>query len=118
MAESCSHQDLARRRIGLLLWGAPWAVVVFGACAGDLTRAFLWAPSFTVMGIACVLNARRCGRLHCYVTGPLFLLAAVATALVAFDVVRVAPWWIMWGAVTGTLLAHLPEWVRGRYVQW
>lgn len=29
------------------------------------------------MGVGCVVNAKRCGRLHRYVTGPIFLLAAV-----------------------------------------
>jgi hypothetical protein len=28
------------------------------------------------MGIGCVVNAGRCQRLHCYLTGPLFLAAA------------------------------------------
>jgi len=28
------------------------------------------------MGVACLLNALRCGRTHCYVTGPFFLILA------------------------------------------
>ncbi len=117
MDESCVHQDLVRRRVGLLLWGVPWGIIVLGACVGGLTQILLWAPSFGAMSIACALNAARCGRLHCYITGPLFLLAAVATVLVALDVVPVAPQWIVWGALAGTVLAHVPEWIRGRYVR-
>jgi hypothetical protein len=29
------------------------------------------------MGVACIVNALRCGRVHCYLTGPFFLLMAV-----------------------------------------
>ena len=34
------------------------------------------------MGGACLANARRCGRTHCRVTGPFFLM--MAAAVVAF----------------------------------
>lgn len=40
-----------------------------------------WAIALTTMGIACTVNAVRCGRVHCYVTGPFFLLMALGTML-------------------------------------
>ena len=36
----------------------------------------VWPTVLTSMGVACFLNARRCGRIHCYFTGPLFLVLA------------------------------------------
>ena len=33
------------------------------------------------MGVACLLNARRCGRMRCHFTGPFFLAMAVASLL-------------------------------------
>ncbi len=33
------------------------------------------------MGTACIANAVRCGRLHCYITGPFFVAMAVVTLL-------------------------------------
>jgi hypothetical protein len=33
------------------------------------------------MGAACLLNARRCGRKHCFYTGPFFLLMTVPVLL-------------------------------------
>ena len=39
-----------------------------------------WPVAFTWMGIACVFNATRCGRMHCYFTGPFFLLLAAVSA--------------------------------------
>jgi hypothetical protein len=43
------------------------------------------------MGIGCLANAARCGRTHCYITAPLFLLAAGFVALSAFGVVSLHP---------------------------
>ena len=41
------------------------------------------------MGLGCLVNAARCGRLHCYVTGPLYLAAALYVVLSAFGLVVV-----------------------------
>lgn len=62
------------------MWRLPWLLVVIGALwpAG---RLWLWIPAFLVAGSACVANARRCGRRHCYATGPLYLGAAVFLVL-------------------------------------
>jgi hypothetical protein len=68
------------------------------------------------MGSACIANAARCGRLHCFITGPLFLLAALASLLASLDIVSLGWGWIGVGALGGTLLAHVPEWVWGRYL--
>ena len=34
-------------------------------------RGSVWVPSLGVAGAACFANAARCGRRHCFVTGPL-----------------------------------------------
>jgi hypothetical protein len=88
-----------------------------GAMLGPLPRTALWTPAFLVAGVACVANARRCGRLHCYFTGPLYLVAAVATLLVGVGWVPLGWSWIAAAAIGGTVLAYVPEWVRGRYVR-
>jgi drug/metabolite transporter superfamily protein YnfA len=67
------------------------------------------------MGLTCVLNARRCGRTHCYATGPVFLVASLLLALVAGGVLPHG--WvdgIGLGALVGTALALGFEWVLGR----
>ena len=33
-------------------------------------RTAIWTAALTVIGGACLSNAGRCGRIHCYVTGP------------------------------------------------
>ncbi len=63
--------------------------------------------------MACVVNAAHCGRVHCYVTGPLYLLAAIATLLAGMEFVPLRSSWIGGAVVGGTILAYVPEWVRG-----
>ena len=91
MAECCptnaNRNDLIANKAAWLLWYVPAAAVLVGSFWAR-GRVWLWIPSFLVMGGACLANASRCGRLHCYVTGPLYILAAVYVALFASDVVR------------------------------
>jgi hypothetical protein len=53
--------------------------------------AAIWVISFIWMGTGCVLNARRCHRLHCYISGPVFLLGAAALGLFAADLPAFGP---------------------------
>lgn len=114
-ARSCSDRDLVRTRAALLVWCAPAVLVVLGVFWAQ-ARAALWIPSLAVMGSACVFNASRCGRRHCHVTGPLFLLAALVTSLDALSVVHVGWPWILIPTLVGTALAYGLERLRGLYV--
>lgn len=117
MGASCSEKDLVAGRTYWLFWGVPLALVLAGTGTGASARAVLWTGAFLVMGSACVANAARCGRLHCFITGPLFLLAALASILVGLDVLALGWSWIGVGALGGTLVAYAVEWARGRYVR-
>lgn len=117
MTDICAANDLVGRRSGFLFWGVPVLVVLAGACAGPALRSVLWTPAFLIMGGACVYNARHCGRLHCFVTGPLYLAAAVASAAAGIGGGPASLWAAIGvGAVLGTVLAYVPEWIRGGYV--
>ena len=111
----CGERDMVRSRAALLIWCLPAAIVLLGAFWAD-ARAALWIPSLVLMGSACVLNARRCGRLHCHITGPVFLLAALATVLDAAGILRIGWPWILLAAVAGTGVGYGLEHVRGLYV--
>jgi hypothetical protein len=64
-----------------------------------------------------VVNAAHCRRLHCYLTGPLYLLAAGLTVLSGLDLVAL-PWTWIGGAIAGgTVLAHVPEWIGVKYLR-
>jgi hypothetical protein len=72
---------LSSRWATWLLWIVPWALIICGSDTGNVTHATLWTLGFTVAGAGCLINARRCGRLHCFYTGPIYLLGALASLL-------------------------------------
>src|SRR5713101_752122 len=75
-ATDCNPKDLTTRKTAWLLWCLPSAGVLVGFFWAE-GRAWIWIPAFLVMGGGCLANATRCGRLHCYFTGPLYILAAL-----------------------------------------
>jgi hypothetical protein len=110
---------LSKGPSGFLLWCAPWIVFVVGFSVPSGLRTALWTTSFAVMGAACLLNASRCGRVHCRFTGPFFILAAVASLTYGLGLLPLGPsgWkWICTGTVIGALaLTCIPELFLGRY---
>ena len=99
---------LNSRATAWLLWGAPWALIIIGGSFGDRARTISWTVGFGVAGTACVMNARRCGRRHCFYLGPLYLLAALTSLLYGLNRLPLGAngWnWIMGCALAGTVLA-------------
>ena len=82
--------DLVCGKSAIMLWYLPAFAIIVGL-NWAAARAWLWIPAFLVMGVACSVNAARCGRLHCLVTGPVYLLAAIYVALAAFGLVPMRP---------------------------
>ena len=79
-----------------------------GITARELERELADIRQFGFAGTACVMNARRCGRRHCFYVGPLYLLAALASLLYGLNRLPLGAdgWnWIMGSALTGTVLA-------------
>ena len=98
-----------------ILWGIPMALGV-AAFFWPSGRAVLLIVAFSWAGLACVVNARRCGRFHCHVTGPLYLGLAVLSGLTGFGVINLEWYWIAIGFALGTALAYLPEFRRSAEV--
>ena len=69
-----------------------------------------------MMGTACLANAMHCRRVHCWFTGPWFLLAAVV-ALLRYTGVVAIPWPTIINAGLGgsLLLWFVSEKVWGKY---
>ncbi|HEY2473841.1 MAG TPA: hypothetical protein VGI19_03475 [Candidatus Cybelea sp.] len=108
------HDDLTRGRTTLLLWCLPVAALIAGG-ALPAARPWLWIPAFVVMGSACLINAAQCGRVHCYITGPLFLLAAAYVVLSELRVVPMNSGVFLDIVLILTVLAFLAEFPLGRY---
>lgn len=115
------HRDLFSGVRGLLIWGVPIAVIVMSADLGGNYPAFVWPPALGFMGVACLVNARRCGRLHCYFTGPLFLALALLSLLYGLGMLDLGSrgwsWLSLVLLVGGVVLTCVPEWLFGKYLR-
>lgn len=58
----------------LLAWGLPIAAMVALVGVPHPAKTWGWVGALVWMGVACLWNASRCQRKHCYWTGPFFLL--------------------------------------------
>lgn len=110
----CEPNDLVSQKSGILLWCVPIVAVIVGSSWPSI-RSWLWIPAFLVMGVGCLVNASRCGRLHCYLTGPLFVLAAIYVALATADVLPLRPGVFLVTMCVIAMLACLAEVPFGRY---
>jgi len=119
---TCESRDIlsSRRRVFVLYWLPAIAIVVAGAPAiSNGWRTVVWVVALAIMGAACIVNALRCGRVHCYITGPFFLLMTLAALLYGLGILRLGGnGWNLLGliALIGTIaLWWLPEMFLGRY---
>lgn len=87
----------------------PFEIII-----GLISGVFLW------MGLACVLNAKRCRRRHCYYSGPIFILGAIAVLVVGFEIVSFGQDGMMmtvYGTLFLALMTYLTEPIFGKYVK-
>jgi hypothetical protein len=112
---------LSNPRLSVALYCVPIAVLVLSGMLkiGDRWQAIVWAICLFVMAAGCMINAVRCGRVHCYFTGPFLILMAVGSLLYGFGwlPLGISGWnWI--GGVTlcgAIVLFCVPELVLGKY---
>ncbi len=97
----------------------PSFVFALGFFVSPGLRTVLWTLSLGFMGAVCLLNASRCGRIHCYFTGPFFILGAVTSLGYGIGLLPFGPsgWkWIGNITIIGAIvLSSIPELVLGRY---
>jgi hypothetical protein len=110
----CRARDLTCSGSGLLLWCLP-AVALVAGLHSNAVRTWLGIPAFSVMGFGCLANAARCGRLHCYLMGPSFLLAALYLGAALLRAVPFAPAALIDAVFALVILSFLIEIPLGRY---
>ena len=70
-----------------LAWWIPQVAIVAALLAPVVPRAAIWIAALIWMGVACFMNARRCGRTHCRYTGPYYLVMILPVLVIASDAV-------------------------------
>ena len=115
-------RDLLRDwRIPLLAYGLPTAAIIATGSLPLTTggRAAIWAVASSIMGAVCLANALRCGRVHCWFTGPFLLAMAAVSVLYGAGVLPLgADGWNRLGLVLligAILLMTVPERILGKY---
>ncbi len=123
--ENPTHDSdfLNDRVISFLIWRAPAVVMVVAALVeiGPIARGVTWALSLSVFGVGCLANAMRCGRRHCFYTGPFFLVMALGSLMYGFGVLPMgSSGWAIIGVTTlvgAVVLTYLPERIWGKYTR-
>lgn len=115
-------QDFVRdRRASFLLWWLPALLMVATGPLGFSSELHgsIWASCLSVFGFGCLENARRCGRLHCFFTGPFFLAMAIISLVHGFGMISLGSYgWAWIGGITlvgASALTILPERIWGQY---
>jgi hypothetical protein len=120
-ATGSSRDILSKPWLAFLVFWLP--AIAIGVTGGShfhgIVRAAIWAVALSVMGVACIVNAARCHRVHCYLTGPFFLVMAVVTPLYETGVVPLGKGgWTVLGLtilIGAVALCCLPELFLGKY---
>lgn len=114
-----SGRDLTCGTRGMLIWWLPTVVLIILAGNDVPYLVVIWPPVLVFMGTMCLLNARRCGRTHCFVTGPFLLLLALASLLYGLGLLSLGRngWHVLgWILLIGSIvLTYAPDWILGRY---
>ncbi|WP_306253289.1 hypothetical protein [Parvularcula sp. IMCC14364] len=125
MSEAQREKDLSRRLLPFaLLWGIP---IILLCSANFLEEFFSAAPIILIMagayiwmGVGCIINAMQCGRLHCYLAGPVMVLGGSLIFAVGFDLISFGPIRVMHLSYTTIALVALTfvlEWLLGAYTK-
>lgn len=122
MLNSANQRDiLSNRALTALLFWLPIIVLVVSGFfqIGTGWRTAVWVVALSVMGTSCVVNALRCGRVHCYLTGPFFLGMAIVALLYGLGVIPLGTnGWNFIGAaaiIGAVILIYVPEALLGKY---
>lgn len=111
---ACRSRDLVRGRSFLLMW--VWtSALITGQFVWQTAAPWLAATLLLSWGSFCTVNMIRCGRLHCYITGPVFLVAGTALLLLLLGAVSFPGAWINALALGALALGILLEIWRGKY---
>lgn len=119
ITEQRSNDWLSNADTNLVAWWLPKGAIIAALFAAAPLRAAIWTVALLWMGIACILNARRCGRTHCRYTGPYYLAMVLPVLVLAFNLISASIYaWLALALLIvcgGWLIWWATEQLWGRY---
>ena len=102
-----------------LIWISPKLAIVAAAFASLPIRTTVWSVALVWMGMACILNSHRCGRVHCRYTGPYYLLLTLPVLFFGAGMAELGVLgWVILGSLAvlgGTAITWITERSWGKY---
>lgn len=116
-------RDLARGWMQLVLWGPPIAVLLAATYLSSASRFPDWYTGLLAvvgagwLGTTCLVNARNCGRTHCWVMGVLLPVLAGVGAVSLGGLFSLS--WNSFAGVAWVIVlgAFCVEWAVGPYLR-
>lgn len=114
--------DWTAQFLGRMIWWVIPALIAVLASSFNFSTertGFIFAGVFFWAGTGCLLNARRCGRLHCFFSGPALWIGAIAAMLVGLRIFSGAHALndVVFGTVSLVLASRVPEVIWGKYIR-
>lgn len=120
--QDTSNDLLTNGSTAFVGWGIPIILMVVSRFFGEMSTSIAWPIALSWLGGASLLNAARCGRVHCIFTGPFFLVMAVFALVFGLGILEVnsRTWLVLAGitALGAATIWYSSEAVFGRYLQW
>ena len=108
---------LSSRTSYAIAWLVPTVIIFAGIPLAMPFKGFAYALGMTWIGIACVINAKRCGRFHCHISGPLGIALGAMALIKTLGVIDVAWIYIMGSFGIGIFLSYIPEFFGKKYLR-
>lgn len=83
-------RDWTSQFVGRFIWSIIPVLIIVAASSFKpslVPMGFVFAGAFAWMGTGCLLNALRCGRRHCFFTGPALWLGVIGAAQIGLRVI-------------------------------
>jgi hypothetical protein len=115
------QSDLVEGRLSFFIsWILP-LIVLTGSffVQAIIVRTWIWVIMLSWMGAACLLNAKKCSRTHCYYTGPFYIALAIVSFLYGYQIILLGNngwYWLGAVLVIGTVIIWVSsETLLGKY---
>jgi len=72
-----------------------FAILILAVLSPEPYESYLYVLFFFLVGALCLYNYKNCGRVHCKITGPLFILVGIIAFLKVLEFISIS-WNLIW----------------------